>query len=207
MTMPQVLRTLALASVLTLAAEPLWAQRLDTVRVTATRIAGSVYLLQGAGGNIAVFAGTSASLLVDTQFAPLADRIGAAVADLTPAPIRYVINTHWHPDHVGSNEALARAGAVIVSQEATARRLAAAQFTEFFGRTTPAAPREAQPIVTFADSISFRIDGETITAFHVDPAHTDGDAVVRFASANVVHMGDLFSMGTIPSLTSAAGAM
>ena len=200
------LSSFALLALLTSAgAATLRAQTLDTVRIRTTDLGGSVYLLHGAGGNVGVFAGSSAVLLVDAQFAPLADRILAAVGELTDAPVRYVINTHWHPDHVGGNAPMARVGATLISQAGTARRMAAPQYTEFFGRTTPAATDHARPAVTFVDSISIRVDGETITAFHVDSAHTDGDAVVRFARANVVQMGDLYFSAQYPFIDLSSG--
>ena len=195
------------AAVLVLAgaAGGLQAQNYDTVRIRTTPVAGRVYLLQGAGGNIGLFAGREQALLIDDEFAPLLGRITTAVAELTPAPIRLVFNTHWHADHVGANEGLGRAGATLVAHENVRRRMSAPQFTSFVNRTTPAAAPGALPVVTFADAITFHVEGEEIVCLHVDSAHTDGDAIVRFVHENVVDMGDLFFNGGYPFVDLSSG--
>ena len=151
-------------------------------------------MLEGAGGNIGFSVGSDAAFLVDDQFAPLTERIQAAVAAVTERPVRFVLNTHWHGDHTGGNENLGKAGALIVAHENVRRRMGAEQLIEFLGQldTVPASPMDALPVVTFTEAVTFHLNGDEIHALHVRPAHTDGDAVVRFRKANVVHMGDTF---------------
>lgn len=170
----------------------LLAQNFDTVTVSAQPLRGGVYMLIGAGGNIGLSVGSDAAFLVDDQFAPLSAKIIAAVAKLTPMPIKFVVNTHWHWDHTNGNENIGKAGALVVAHENVRRRMSTQQFVEFFKRTEPAAAPGALPVITFTDTITFHVNGEDVVVFHVAPAHTDGDAVVFFTKANVIHMGDTY---------------
>jgi glyoxylase-like metal-dependent hydrolase (beta-lactamase superfamily II) len=137
-------------------------------------------------------------LLVDDKIAPASAQVKAAVAAITPKPIRFVVNTHWHPDHRGGNAALAGDGAVIVAHENVRRRLSVDGFVEVFARKQPAPPREALPIVTFTRDVTFHLGEEEISVVHVERAHTDGDSFVRFRTANVLHMGDCYLNGSYP---------
>jgi cyclase len=175
------------------------------VEITTQKIADGLYMLQGAGGNIGVSVGEDAVFLVDDQYAPLTPRIKAAVAALTDKPIRFVLNTHWHGDHTGGNENLGSAGTLIVAHDNVRVRMSTEQFNAFFNSKTPAAPKAALPVVTFADGVRFHVNGEEIHAFHVPPAHTDGDSVVHFTRANVIHTGDLFFNGLYPFIDAASG--
>jgi glyoxylase-like metal-dependent hydrolase (beta-lactamase superfamily II) len=177
----------------------------DTVQVRTTPIAGGVYLLQGSGGNIGLAVGDDAVFVVDDQFAPLTPKILAAIAAVTQKPVRFVLNTHWHPDHTGGNENLGRAGALLVAHDNVRRRMSTEQFIEAMNRREPAAARGALPVVTFTESVTFHINGDSVVATHVAPAHTDGDAVVFFARANVVHMGDLFVSAGLPFVDRSSG--
>src|SRR5262249_466812 len=120
------------------------------------------------------------------------------IADISPKPIRFVVNSHWHRDHSGGNEALAGDGSVIVAHENVRRRMSVDGFIAVFDRKVPASPPKALPVVTFTRDVTFHLSGEEISVIHVDPAHTDGDSFVRFRMANVLHMGDCYLNGSFP---------
>jgi len=174
------------------------AQDFSDVVIETTAVSGNVHMLKGAGGNLAISSGEDGVILVDDQFAPLTDKIRAAIAEVSDGDIRFVLNTHWHGDHVGGNENLGKAGTLIVAHDNVRVRMSTEQFNELFDRSTPASPKDALPVVTFNDTATFHLNGETIRAFHVPPAHTDGDSIVHFVNADVVHMGDLYFQGKYP---------
>jgi cyclase len=174
-------------------APPQFAPDLKTVR-----LGEQLYLVEGAGGNVVVFIWNDGVLLVDDKIAPASGPLREAIAAITPKPIRFVVNTHWHPDHRGGNAALARNGAVIVAHDNIRRRMSVDGFIEVFGRSQPAQPEEALPIVTFTRDVTFHLGGEQISVIHVDRAHTDGDSLVRFHHANVLHMGDCYLNRSYP---------
>jgi len=180
-----------------LLAAPAFAQQQDfsKVDVKVTRVAGTVYMLEGAGGNIGVSAGDDGIVIVDDQFAPLAPKIREALKAISPKPIKFVLNTHYHGDHTGGNEVFGREG-TIVAHENVRKRLQSG--TSALGRTTPPAPKGALPVVTFNDRATIHVNGEDIRAIHLPHGHTDGDAVIFFTQSNVVHMGDDFFNGTFP---------
>jgi glyoxylase-like metal-dependent hydrolase (beta-lactamase superfamily II) len=186
-------------------AAPLAAQNFDTVQIRTVRVGPGVYMLQGAGGNIGVSAGADGVVLVDDQYAPLTDKIKAAIAAVNPGPIRFLLNTHWHGDHTGGNENFGKSGVVIVAHENVRRRMSVEQFITSFAQAVPASPTGALPVVTFTDTVTFYYNGDSITAFHVPPAHTDGDVLVWFRHANVIHMGDTFFNGRYPLVDIASG--
>jgi len=178
---------------------------LDTVQVRAVPVAGGVYMLTGAGGNMGLSVGNDAAFLVDDQFAPLTRKIQIAIAGVTQKSVRFVLNTHWHGDHTGGNENFGEAGAVIVAHENVRRRMSADQFIEALNQRSPASPPGALPVVTFGDAVTFHINGDSVRAFHVAPAHTDGDVIVHFTKANVVHMGDTFNNSGLPFVDRSSG--
>jgi glyoxylase-like metal-dependent hydrolase (beta-lactamase superfamily II) len=178
----------------------------EIVQVKATPVAGSVTMLEGAGGNIGVSAGDDGVFVIDDQFAPLAPKIKAAIAKISTKPLRFIFNTHWHGDHTGGNEAMAGAGALIVAHDNTRKRMSAEQVMEAFGgKRIPPSPPKALPVVTFNDEVTFHLNGDEIHVFHVANAHTDGDAIVHFRKANVVHMGDTFINGGYPVIDFSTG--
>jgi glyoxylase-like metal-dependent hydrolase (beta-lactamase superfamily II) len=187
-------RTARILAALALLALPALGQDRDwsKVEVTSTKLAEGLYMLQGAGGNIGLSVGADGVFLVDDQYAPLTPKIKAAVAAISPKPVRFVLNTHWHGDHTGGNENLGGEGVLIVAHDNVRKRMSAEQFNELFNRRTPPSPDKALPVVTFSDSVTFHLNGEEIHAFHLPPAHTDGDSVIHFRKANVIHTGDLF---------------
>jgi cyclase len=168
------------------------AQNYDTVQVRSTRLTGSVYMLQGSGGNIGVCIGADGTFMIDDQYAPLTEKIIAAIAKLTDKPVQFIINTHWHGDHSGGNQNFSGKGAIIVSHENSRRRLEADQFFGMPAHKQDAYSPSALPKITFTQSMAFHYNGETIRIFHISDAHTDGDAIIYFRESNVVHMGDVF---------------
>ena len=200
------MRRLALSLAFLIATAPAAAAQVnyDTVQIRTVKAGDGVYMLMGVGGNIGVSAGADGVIMVDDQYAPLSDKIKAAVAALG-GPIRFLINTHWHWDHNGGNENFARSGVVTVAHENVRHRMSVEQFVTAFNRHVPAAPSGALPLVTFTDSVNFYLNGDSIHAFHVPPAHTDGDAIIWFRRANVVHMGDLFFNGRYPFVDLSSG--
>ncbi len=172
-------------------------QDYSKVEIKATKVAGNVYMLEGSGGNIGVSVGPDGILIVDDQFAPLADKIKAALKTLGDGKLKFVLNTHWHGDHTGGN-AVFGPEAPIIAHDNVRKRLATEQKSEFWKRTTPASPKEALPVITFDQSLSVHFNGEEIRVIHFPQGHTDGDSVIFFTGSNVVHMGDDFFAARFP---------
>ncbi len=176
-------------------ADSVWAQTdWSKVEVKATKISGNVYMLTGAGGNIGVSVGEDGILIVDDQFAPLADKIKAALKTLGEGKLKFILNTHFHGDHTGSN-AVFGPEAPIIAQTNVRKRLEAGSPAP---RKVDPAPKEALPVITFDQSVSIHFNGEEIRVIHFPHGHTDGDAVIFFTGSNVVHMGDDFFNGMFP---------
>ena len=195
--------TLALLSPLALGA-----QEMADVEIEVQEVRDGVYMLVGQGGNIGLSVGEDGVFVIDDQFAPLTQKILAAIAEITAEPVRFVFNTHWHGDHTGGNENMGEAGALLVAHANVRRRMSVEQVLQRIGQdpsTTPASPDGALPVVTFTQDVSFHINGDRLHAFHVANAHTDGDAIVHFERANVVHMGDTFFHGRFPFIDTASG--
>jgi cyclase len=172
-------------------------QDFSQVQIKATKVAGNVYMLEGAGGNIGVSVGDDGILIVDDQFAPLADKIRAALKGIADKKLRFILNTHWHGDHTGGNAAFAPE-APIIAHDNVRKRMATEQKSEIFKRTTPASPKEALPVITFDHNLTVHFNGEEIRAIHYPHGHTDGDSVIFFTTSNVVHLGDNFFAGRFP---------
>jgi glyoxylase-like metal-dependent hydrolase (beta-lactamase superfamily II) len=184
-------------------------QDFSKVELKTTKLAPGVAMLEGvggfAGGNIAVSFGADGPVIVDDQFVPMVPKIVAAIRALQDAPIRFVINTHFHFDHTGGNEPMTGAGAVIFAHENVRKRMSVDQFSKIMNRNMPAQPAAALPVVTFTDGVTLHWNGETLQVEHVAPAHTDGDSHIWFAKANVVHMGDTFVNGRFPFIDVESG--
>jgi cyclase len=157
-----------------------------SVRITAHHVAGSVYYLEGRGGNIGLSVGGDGIIMIDDQFAPLTEKILAAIRGLSDQRIRFLINTHVHPDHTGGNENLGQMGIPILAQENVRIRL------ERGIRGGAPAPAAALPVLTFKGPVTLHLNGEDIEALPVPPAHTDGDTFIHFKGSDVIHLGDVF---------------
>ena len=174
------------------------AQDFDAVKIKTKKLSESIYMLEGSGGNIGVCIGEDGTFIIDDQFAPLTEKITAAIGKITPKPVQFLINTHWHFDHTDGNENFGSAGAIIVSHQNSRKRMARDEVVALVGTEQKAYSRDGLPKITFKESMSFHYNGETINIFHIGPAHTDGDAIVHFVESNVLHMGDVFVRYVFP---------
>lgn len=164
-----------------------------------------LHVISGDGGNVAVWHGPDGTVVVDDGVAPLAPRLLAAVENIAPGPVRFVISTHWHPDHTGGNEHFGGSGSLLVAHDNVRARMSDPQTIAAYDLEVPAAPAGALPVVTFDDSLSLHLNGDRLTALHVEAAHSDGDVLVWWDEANVVHVGDLYYAGTYPFIDLASG--
>jgi len=185
-------------------------QDFSKVQIKVTKVSGNIYMLEGAGGNIAASVGEDGIVIVDDQYAPLADKIAAALKGIgvTDKPVRFVINTHYHGDHTGGNLALATGGSTIIAQDNVRKRLETGGKAGNGGGVSmeqKAADKGALPIITFDHDVTVHLNGEDIRALHFPSGHTDGDAIVFFPKANVVHMGDDFVRYGYPFIDVASG--
>jgi glyoxylase-like metal-dependent hydrolase (beta-lactamase superfamily II) len=158
------------------------------VEIKVIPVAKNIYMFEGSGGNIGVSSGTDGNLIVDDQFAPLADKIDAALQKLNPGKLKFVLNTHHHGDHTGGNAAFGAQDATIIAQRNVRKRLAGEANSK----------KEALPVITFDQTASVFFNGEEIKLLHHGPGHTDGDSIIFFTGANVIHMGDQFFNGGFP---------
>lgn len=198
------MRLIAAAVAAALLAAPALAQPdFSKVEITSEEVVPGVYMLQGSGGNIGLSVGADGAFVIDDQFAPLSDKIMAAIKAINAAPVAFVVNTHWHGDHTGGNEAFGQAGAHIVAHDNVRTRLKAG-LKHQFGDIAPA-PDGALPVVTFSDEVSFYWNGRDIRVIHLTKAHTDGDAIIHFRDANVIHTGDIYFNGGYPYIDLQSG--
>jgi glyoxylase-like metal-dependent hydrolase (beta-lactamase superfamily II) len=180
-------------------------QDFSKVTIKTSQLTDNIHMLTGAGGNMALCKGERGVFLIDDQFAPLTDKILAAVSTISDKPVKFLINTHWHRDHTGGNENIGKGDTIIVAHENVRKRLAAGQFMKAFNAQIPPAPDQALPVITFPTALTFHWDQETIEVTHFPGAHTDGDAVIFFKTANIIHTGDLFFNGIYPFIDVQSG--
>jgi glyoxylase-like metal-dependent hydrolase (beta-lactamase superfamily II) len=198
------LPSLATISVALVAAAFAQQRDFSKVEVKAEKVAGSVYMLTGAGGNIGLSVGEEGVVVVDDQYAPLAPKVQAAIKGITDKPVRFVLNTHWHFDHTGGNLDFAKLGATLVAHDNVRKRLVEGH-PNLLGNKIDPAPKEALPVITFGQSLTVHLNGEEIRALHYARGHTDGDSILYFSKANVVHMGDDFVTYGLPFVDVSSG--
>ena len=175
-----------------------YSQKFEDVEIKSAKLSDNVYVITGKGGNIGLLIGKDGHILIDDQFAPLTNKILDMIHNLSNQPIKFLINTHWHPDHTGGNKNFGKSGSLIISHENVRERLSTEQFIEFMERKIKPLPVEALPIITFTDSISFHINNETVRIYHFPNAHTDGDSMIYFKENNILHTGDIFVTNRYP---------
>ncbi len=176
---------------------------LDKVEIKVQKVAGSVYMLTGSGGNIGVSVGPDGIVVVDTQFAPLAPKIQAALKGISDKPVRFILNTHWHADHTGGNAEFSKLGTVVVAHDNVRIRLENGGETRF-GKVPPQ-PAAMLPVISFNDQLVVYLNDEEIRAIHFPRSHTDGDIAIGFKPSGVLHMGDLFFNGIFPYIDAGNG--
>jgi glyoxylase-like metal-dependent hydrolase (beta-lactamase superfamily II) len=178
-------------------------QNFDTVKIRPVVVSEHIYMLKGSGGNIGVLAGPDGILMIDDQFAPLSNKIHAAIRAIDGHPLRFLINTHIHGDHSGGNENFKNFGFTIVAHDQVRERMM--QSTTNDGKTVPPRPTDAWPVISFPDKMNFHLNGEDIELLHLGRGHTDGDVIVHFKKANVYHMGDAFVRYGYPYIDTNSG--
>ncbi len=177
----------------------------DSVEITTVPVADGLYMLTGEGGNVGVSVGVDGTFIIDDQYAEMTDKIGAAIKDVSGDKARFLINTHWHGDHAGGNENFGKAGAIIVAHENVRQSLLVEKSIPLFNMVKPPSPKAALPVITFKDQMSLHLNGDDLHLYHVANAHTDGDAIVHFTKANVIHTGDVFFNGFYPFIDTGSG--
>lgn len=175
------------------------------VEFATIQLSDSVYMLTGSGGNVGISNGEDGLFIIDDQVKPVTAGLLRAIRKISNKPLRFVINTHYHADHTGGNEAIGRSGSVIISHDNIRKRMSTEQVSIFMESTTPPYPEEALPVLTFNDRISLHFNGETATAYYVANGHTDGDSIIHFPNSNVIHMGDMYFNGQYPYVDLDAG--
>lgn len=179
-------------------------QQGETPEITSQDLGNGIYMMVGSGGNIGVSAGADGVFVIDSQFLNIAPANLAKIKEIAGGAPTFLVNTHWHGDHTGGNAAF---GGTIVAHDNVRGRMSTDQELTRLGQTstTPASPKEAWPVITFAEGLSLHLNGQTISVFHTPLAHTDGDAMVYFEEADVLHMGDVFFKGNYPFIDTGSG--
>ncbi|MBT8138733.1 MAG: MBL fold metallo-hydrolase [Gammaproteobacteria bacterium] len=166
--------------------------------ITSQKITDDIYMLSGDGGNIGVLIGDDGTFMIDDKFARLSDDIMSSIKKLGGTEPDYLVNTHFHADHTGGNESFGKAGSTIVAHHSVRARLTTKTEIAAFDMVTPPQPKDALPVITFSKDMRLHINGHTLSITHVPAAHTDGDSIVHFVEANVIHTGDVFFNGLFP---------
>jgi cyclase len=170
----------------------------EDVKIVPTAVTDQIYMLMGSGGNTGLFIGDDGSFLIDDQFAPLTEKIVQAVKSIGGEQPKFLFNTHYHGDHTGGNENLGKGGTLIFSHDNVRERLQTGFFIREFNMKQEGVGSAGLPVVTFSNEMSFHLNGDTVRAIHIPHSHTDGDSIIHFSSANVVHAGDVFFNGFYP---------
>ena len=170
----------------------------DSIEVQTVPVSDGIYMLMGEGGNIGVSIGEDGTFAIDDQYEQMSAKITAAIKALSGESPKFLFNTHWHGDHAGGNEHFGKQGAIIVAHENVRESLKVEKSIKLFNMHKPPSPKEALPVVTFQREMSLHLNGDDIRMVHVANAHTDGDAIVHFTQANVIHAGDTFFNGFYP---------
>ena len=173
-------------------------QDFSAVKIETQQLGNGLFMLMGSGGNMVLSTGADGTVLVDTEYAPLHDKIVAAIRQAGGSDVKFVVNTHWHGDHVGGNEPFGKAGAVIIAHNNVRVRMSSEQFMAAFNQKVPPSPAAALPTVTFPNRATFHWNGNSVNVVHVADAHTDGDSIVHFTNANVIHTGDTYMKDIYP---------
>ncbi len=167
-------------------------------KATPVQVSEKIFMIAGKGGNVGFFIGEDGTFLIDDNFAPLTEKIIAAVKSVGGDNPKFLINTHYHGDHTGGNENFGRGGTLIFSHDNVRERLKNGYYVAPFKMKAPATAPEGLPVVTFSEGIKFHLNGDTVQAIHVPYAHTDGDSFIYFTMANVIHAGDIWFNGLYP---------
>jgi len=198
------MKTLLCVAVLCASTSPLYAED-KPVEFNTFQLSDTVYMLRGQGGNVGISDGEDGLFIIDDQVRPVTKELLQAIRKISGKPIKIVVNTHYHADHVGGNEAIGGAGAMIIAHDNIRRRMTTEQVSIFMNETTTPYAKDALPLVTFNDRLSLHMNGESVTAYHVPNGHTDGDSIIHFPVSNVIHMGDMFFNGLYPYVDLDAG--
>lgn len=198
------MRILLLTAILLASASNATAQD-NEVEFTNFQLSDTIYMLRGRGGNIGISTGEDGLYIIDDQVQPITEQLLKAIREISDKPIRFVINTHYHYDHVGGNESVGGTGAVIIAHDNIRKRMSTEQVSIFLDETTQPYAKDALPVLTFNDRMSLHLNGESATAYHVAHGHTDGDSIIHFPASNVIHMGDMYFNGLYPYIDLDAG--